>query len=1023
MAGMKKIGAFFLMTLQFYGAVYGQPLSFRHITEEDGLSQNSIYCIYQDREGFMWFGTQDGLNRYDGYNIITFRHDPEDSNSISHSWIWDIFEDRDRNLWIATWYGLNRYDPHTNQFKAYLPDSTNPGAILGDRPAAIREDADGNLWIGTWGGGLNKFIKKDDRFDHFLNIPGDDHSLPANYVRKLFLDRSGRFWVGTWNGLALMTKSDSSVRFIRYDCDDSSRAPPGGRRITSITEDEQGNIWAGTFGGGLLRIDPENARCTRYLYETSGNHAAGSNDISSVLIDDHHNVWAGTFSDGLIRLSVLSGRMDVYKNDPLNPAGIRANNVYSMLQDRSGLIWIGAGGLNILNQKNKRFNLLAENFNAEFKDITAFCEDDAGNLWMTSNQQGIVRYNLHTGKQHRFDHEASGAGNLNCNNVSDVIRDPDGNIWVGTRGGGLSVYSPLTRTFKHLPGNENTKYINALETDREGRIWMATYDRGLISYDARNRSYKTYISDPGNPKSLSGNYLLHLCTDSKDHLWIGVWGGGLCRFNRSDATFTRYVHDPENPGSLIDNIVHSIHEVQTDSADVLWIGTSNGLSYFLPDRKPAVFHHFTTKDGLYSNVIYGILDDSKGNLWLSGNNGLTQFNPRTKKARHFDKGDGLAGDEFNASACIKLENGMYLFGGIDGFNAFYPDSIQSSSFKPPIALTSFRVLNKEKCSAFQLPVLQDIVLPYKENFFSFEFSSLDFTEPAKNRYAYQLEGIDREWIDAGPRRFVSYTDIRPGNYLFKIKGTNHDGIWSNEIREINIVILPPYWQTWWFRLLVVIAFLALLYAFHRYRVNKLLELERLRVRIASDLHDDIGSALTRIAIHSEQIQASKKLENALRISKKIGALSRGVISTMSDIVWSIDARNDTWGNLIDRMKEVVHNTLLLKEIDARFDVKGVNESHKIPLRYRQNIFYIFKEAINNIVKHSDAGKVRIALLKAAHTFEMTISDNGTGIDFENIRYGNGLKNMKMRAESMKGTLEILNNNGVTIHLKITGNMN
>lgn len=1027
MSGMKKFGFYFLMTLYFNSATYGQPLHFRHITTEDGLSQNSINCIYQDHQGFMWFGTQDGLNRYDGYKIITFRHDPGDSNSISHSWIWDIYGDGDQNLWVATWFGLNKYNPQSNKFTKYFPDKTNPDAIRGDRPAAICEDAEGNLWVGTWGGGLNKYIKNKEGFDHFLHDPRYENSLPDNFVRKLFLDHSGRLWIGTWNGLARMIKKDTTISFIRYDQNPENPGPSGSNRITSIAEDKQGHIWVGTFGGGLLKIDAGTGNYTRYLYNTSNSHTIGSNDINSLLIDDRGTIWAGTFSNGLSRLIPETKEFETYVNDPGIETSIGGNSVYSLYQDRSGLIWAGAGGVNVLSLKTRRFNLYTEITNQDFNNITAICEDNSGNIWLASNQHGLIRYNPATHVQVRFAHDPSNLASLSCNNVSDIKCDIYGNIWVGTRGRGLNLWIPDKGKFKHIQHDRqgkvvknSMKYINGLETDQSGHIWIATYDQGLIRFDPASGQYKNFKSNPKDSHSLSGNYLLHLYADSKHTLWIGVWGGGLCRFNKEKETFTRYVHDSDNHNSLIDDIVHSIHEVKTDSGRVIWVGTSNGLSYFLPDKSPVSFRHFTTKDGLNSNVVYGILHDDRGNLWLSGNSGLSRFNPITLQTTNFDIGDGLQGNEFNAGACTILSNGMFLFGGIEGFNAFYPDSIQNSDFPAPIAITEFLVLNKEKYSPLEIQSINDVKLPYKENFFSFEFAALDFTDPLKNMYTYQLTGIDRDWINAGHRRFASYTDIRPGDYTFQVKGTNSDGVWSNQIQQFRIRIMPPYWQTWWFRLLVLLVLSILLYALHRFRVNKLLELERLRVRIASDLHDDIGSALTRIAIHSEQLQSEKNPEKVPGTSKKIGALSRSVISTMSDIVWSIDARNDTWGNMLDRMKDLVYNSLLLKEVNTTFDIKGIDESHKILLKYRQNIFYIFKEAINNIMKHSNATSVRIVIHKSPHTFEMEIAENGNGFDLKDVRYGNGLRNMKMRAENIGGILDILTETGVKVKLKVKG---
>ncbi len=1019
-----KTGTFLLFTIHLAGVIFGQSVSFRHLTTEDGLSQNSINCIFQDRTGFMWFGTQDGLNRYDGYNIKIFRHDPSDSNTVSHSWIWDVYEDRGQALWIATWSGLNRYDRHTNEFTVFLPDSTDSGAIRGDRPAAICEDSLGNIWVGTWGGGLNKYIKEENRFVHYLHEPGNSFSFPNNFVRAMHVDDEGRIWIGTWGGLALMVNAEDSIFFKNYLLDDTAGSE-GPARVMSIDGDKEGNIWVGTFGRGLFKINP-NGVIDNFKHDPDDPGSLSSDDITSVLADRYGIVWSGTISDGLNRLDPVSGRVERIRANPNDNGSIGSNEVYSMFEDRSGLLWVGAGGINILNPQHKRFNEIVLN-NQEIKDIIAFCEDDDGYIWFASNQNGLIRFDPGSGKSVDFKNDPADPSSLSANSVSSIVKDHLGNLWIGTRGEGLNLYEPKTQSFRRFPEIDagsviisGMKYINGLATDDSGLIWIGTYDQGLIMFDPRRHLYKHFYAEAGNPKSLSGNYILHLYVDSRQNLWAEIWGGGICRFNREDESFTRFLHDAQDPHSLPDNIVHTMHEVLTDSGRVLWVGTSNGLSYFFPEDLQPQFHHFTTKDGLNSNVVYGIMHDDHGNLWLSGNGGITRFNPATGKVAHFNSGDGLQANEYNASAVYKLKNCLFLFGGVNGFNAFFPDNIGNSDYQPTVAFTSIRVMNEERFPPLQLPVINELALPFRDNFFSFEFVALDFTQPVKNKYQYRLEGIDQNWIDAGTRRFANYTDIRAGDYLFRVRGTNSDGVWSDFVREFHVTVRPPYWQTWWFFAIILAVVMAILYAIHRYRVKRLLEMERLRIRIASDLHDDIGSALTRIAIHSEQLQTGKNPDEVHGISQKIGALSRSVISTMSDVVWSIDARNDTWGNLLDRMKDVVHNTLMIKEIRAVFRFEGINEAHKISLKYRQNIYYIFKEAINNVLKHSNANKVEIELTKTAGVFEMRISDNGKGFDPEKIRYGNGLKNMKMRAANIGGSVKISQEGGVTVHLKVKG---
>ena len=479
------------------------------------------------------------------------------------------------------------------------------------------------------------------------------------------------------------------------------------------------------------------------------------------------------------------------------------------------------------------------------------------------------------------------------------------------------------------------------------------------------------------------------------------------------------MHDPDNSLSISGNIVHYIYETKSKKEKTIWAGTSNGLSYMQFTGAPTgSFKHLSMKDGLPGNVIYGILEDNSGNLWLSTNQGLSKFNPTTKAIKNYDKNDGLQSNEFNAGACLKLENGELLFGGINGFNIFNPDSIKESNYEPPLVFTSFKVFNKSIFSGPYIANDQCIQLSYKQNFFSFEFAALDYRQTSKNQYAYKMEGIDEDWVYTGTRRYVSYTNIEPGNYKFLIKGTNKDGIWSRHTSNLNIRIKPPYWKTWWFKILSILIVSLFFYMYHKYRLNKLLEIERLRTQIASDLHDDIGSALTKISIYSEQIHSGINKNMIFNSSKKIGILSREVIATMSDVIWSIDSRNDTLKDLTERMRDLAYDSLPMSDVHVVFQTKGFEKNRKIPVNYRQNIFYIFKEAINNILKHANAKEVRIELSYIEKIFTLTIKDNGIGFNLDTVKKGNGLKNMKMRADRIGASLQFITDTGSLIILKL-----
>ncbi|MDX2444634.1 MAG: two-component regulator propeller domain-containing protein [Bacteroidales bacterium] len=1003
-----------------------QSFHFRHLTIEDGLSQSTINCMFQDKKGYMWFGTQDGLNKYDGYKFEILRNDPSDTNSISHSWIWDVFEDSHSYLWIATWNGLTKYDPRNDKFTRFFQDENNSQSIQGDRPTSICEDEEGNIWIGTWGGGLNCYNPQTGIFTHFRMKKGDSVGIADDFIRKIFIDSQGKLWIGTWNGLSRLKKENDgeyNIQNFRHNTDDPNSL--SSNQITCITEDKQGHLWFGTFGGGLNKLDPATNKFRHYKHNDREPGSLSSNDISMLLIDRKSNLWVGTISEGLnLFINTDESFLRILNNSD-DESSLIGDNVYSIYEDNSGLLWIGAGGLNIYNRDQNQFKHFVHNPNNQNSlsnnKVTSFEEDSNGDIWIGTETGGLNHFDPIRNIFTSFSYQ-NNQNSISSNNISAVVEDDYGNLWISTRGGGINKYNPTSKSFSQylehglIPESEGMNYVNGIRFDSLGALWLATYNKGLIKYDVLNNLYSKYTSSV-DPKSISGDYLLRIYIDSQNRVWIGSWGAGLSLYNREKKSFTRFLHNQDVPESICGNIIHTIYETSIGNAKTLWVGTSSGLSYMnISDSISNSFDHLFIKDGLPSNVIYGILDDNAGNLWISTNYGICKYNPKTNLFKNYDYKDGLQSNEFNAGASFKLKNGELLFGGINGFNSFLPDSIKESDYSPNIVFTAFNIFDQPQNVNQFVDTTQAIKLAFKDNFFSFEFAALDFSQPANNKYKYFMEGVDKEWIDAGTRRYVSYTNIDPGSYTFRVKGTNSDGVWSSNEASLKITITPPYWQKIWFQILFVLVFLLTLYAIHRYRLNRLLEIERLRIRIASDLHDEIGSALTRIAIHSEQIQSSKDDNRIHTSSRKIGVISREVISTMSDIVWSIDARNDSLNDLLDRIYDFTHNTLAVQDVKVSFSQRGLDKSKKIKINFRQNIYYILKEAINNIVKHASATEVNIVILNDEKNFTMQISDNGIGFDPTQKRTGNGLKNMQMRAKRIGGELSMDTDKGTNIKL-------
>jgi len=1008
-----------------------QDVSFRHLTVEDGLSQNTINCIYQDHYGFMWFGTQDGLNCFDGYEFTTYRSIPEDSATLSHNWIWDVIEDDSLNLWIATWDGLTKYDRSLGAFQRFLPDSSNNKSISGTRPASLVKDSRGQIWVGLWGGGLNVLEPTTGSFTRYRNAERPGHNYPGDFVRKVYIDHQGTIWIGTWNGLwKCLLDQDNVAHFECYVHDPFDSTSISGMRITSFCEDQEGNMWIGTLGGGLNLYNRKENSFLSYVHDPDDAASISSNEIASLEILADGSLWIGTVSGGLNRFDLKEGSFTRFNNNPSDHRSIASDNVYSLYADQGGVLWIGAGGLNLFNPGLLRFEptgtiaVLKEQL--EGMPVYAILEDSQGSLWVGTNGNGLIRLHPESGELSWYRHQREDSNSISSNNVSDIVEDPEGKIWISTNGGGLNRLDPLTdswmqfREKKDLVETTGLDNISGIVVDKKGKIWIATSVEGIIYFNMEEDSYRRFRFDAADPASLSGNYLLRIFEDSRSDIWLGTWGAGLNRLNPDSEQFIRYLSDDAVQRSIPDNIIHSIWEQEEENARTIWVGTAEGMASFDPDFPESEFSNAAANTELPSRSVYGMLIDKHGKQWISSNAGISRFNPADSSFMHYTHSDGLPGNEYNAGAFLELRNGLFAFGGTGGLLVFHPDSVYESSFETSVALTSFAVLNEQLYEAIELNALEKIGLSHKQNFFSFEFASMDFSDPQKNRFMYKMDGIDEEWIISGERNFASYTKIDPGDYLFRLRGTNGDGHWSPHELSIKVEITPPFWQRWWFRGLLIAAGLLLFYAIHRYRVRRVREIERLRTQIASDLHDDIGSALTRISVHSQQILAREEMDRIKESSEKINELSRDTISTMSDIVWSIDARNDSLADFLGRMQDLTHTMLSDKDISVSFSQKGMDSRKPLRVEVRQNLYYIFKEAIHNIARHSSADSVEISMGNSDSGFHMLISDNGCGYNPETVKGGNGIKNMKMRALRIGASLEMSTSGGCSIELKMKG---
>lgn len=836
----KKIEYLILFFLGFLVNIFPGTgdIRFERISIEEGLSQSIVYSIAQDNRGFMWFATEDGLNRYDGYKFITLKSDPNNTNSLSHSNIWVIYVDRLGIIWVGTFHGgLTRYDPETGKYHRFRKNPGDPDTISDDVIRSIYEDSSGVLWVGT-DNGLNKFNRETRTFTHYKNVPGNPNSLSNNEVYSICEEQPGLLWIGTRQGG--LNKFDTEAEtFTHYKSKPGDPNSLSSNEILYVFKDRSGVPWIGTNGGGLNRFDTRTECFISYQNQPGDPNSLSNNFVRSIYQDHSGTLWIGTDA-GLNKFNKETGIFTSYQNDPGNPFSLGYNEIRAIFEDRSGVMWIGTygGGINKFNAKKKKFIHYKpdpKNPNSLSHEIVwSFYEDPSGVLWIGTHSGGLNKFDRKNNRFTIYRANPDDPKSLSNNTVRVVYGDKSGVLWIGTNGGGLNKFDRETETFTHYKNEAGNPYslshdeIRAILEDSSGKIWIGTHGGGLNQFDRETGKFIRHQADDNDPNSLANNVVRSICEDHSGVLWFGTYGGGLNKFNKETGTFTIYRANPEDPNSLSNDYIFFVYE---DTSHLLWIGTwGGGLNRF--NREDETFTVFGKGEGMPTDSIYGILEDNRGNFWISSGIGLIKFDPRTGKNKHYRESDGLQSNEFNGGSFYKSRSGEMFFGGIHGFNAFYPDTIKDNQYIPPIVITSFQKLNKAVKLDMPIPTIRELTLSYKDYFFSFEFAALDYTAPLENKYAYKMEELDDDWIYTdSDKRFATYTTLEPGEYIFKVKGSNNDGKWNEEGASITITITPPFWKTWWFQALLIIIFILIVWALYKKRMKNLF----LRTRMETEL--------------------------------------------------------------------------------------------------------------------------------------------------------------------------------------------
>ena len=781
-------------------------MRFDHVTLQDGLSQSAVVAIAQDAKGFMWFGTENGLNRFDGYGFEHFRRERGNPNALRSDFIYGLASDDSGQVWIGTnGGGLAHLDANTGSIRNFRHDPTNVNSIAGDIVRAVLLDRDGALWLGLRDAGLDRFEPTSATFTHIALV--DPEAEGPISVFALHQDAAGTIWVGTEQGLYALEADDRSVRSFRHDPKDNGSI--GSDRVRAILEDGEGNLWVGTRDGGLNLFDRKSGTFTRYRHDPDVADSISSDRVTAILEDNEGRLWVGT-NAGLNLMNRDSGTFARYRNEAGDVSSLGADTILSLFQDRSGMLWVGtlSAGVSKWNPQSWGLGLReAEVLSADEDakpNVLAFATEGTDKVWIGTFGDGLTLLDRKTGETIYYTHDPADPNSISDDRVMSLLIDSQGMLWAGTMGGGLNRIDPATgrnTVFRHDPDDPASIGANGVMTifeDSHGLLWIGTFGGGISIFDRASGKFSNHVADPESPGSLSSARVTSFAEDALGNLWIGTDAGGLNLYERQTGRFHVYRYSDDDPNSLADNTVYAVH---VDAHDRVWLGTrGGGLDRVIgssADPDEVSFVNLSQEDGLANNVVYGVQSDASGQLWLSTNYGISRLNPETGVVRNLHRSDGLQSEEFNFGAHHSGSGGELFFGGPSGFNVFDPEDLRANSIVPPVILTGFFKGNDPVKAGLPSDLETGINLGYREDHISFEVAALDFAAPEANRYMYKLEGFDTDWIDLGNRRRITYTDLDDGSYLLRVKAANSDGVWNEAGIALPVTVAPAPWDTWW----------------------------------------------------------------------------------------------------------------------------------------------------------------------------------------------------------------------------------
>ncbi|TVQ01362.1 MAG: GHKL domain-containing protein [Balneolaceae bacterium] len=964
-----------LISIQINAQAISQKPDLKFQRIHEGLNGSWVTAIHQDSRGFIWAGTTRGLHRFDGIQFKIYTSGP-DSTSINNNHIYSIYEDSKKRFWVGTGGGVARYNTETDDFTRYkLPLEAEENFWIN----TILEDENGRIWLAGGGSGLYYFDEKNKQF-----IPFKDFSEYS--INSMTGGKDHVLWFATTEiGVIKLNTQTGETQFFSHEPSDPYSI--SSNSVNEVQLDNDGNLWAGTNGWGLNRLEINNSDSIfhRYVHDPNDPFSLNNNEVITIYVDNKDDVWIGNRNGGLHLYNKTTGSFFHYDSNSQDPFSLSHNSIEAVFQDNLQRYWIGTAwtGINMADTQGTNFlHYFSDPFNPNSLNnnlVRDFYENDDGSIWIATDGGGINLYERDKGTFRFFKYDSGQPGSLRSDAVISLNKDNQGNLWAGTWGGGPNILTDKENgIFTRFTINEYPlRHIFDIHFDGD-YVWLAAFEEGLFKVDLSSGNFQRFNHDPSNPSSISTNFIIRIFEDSQENLWIGTQSGlnKITAENKDNGTFQRYLHSHEYPNSIAHSTIRQIFEDQQQN---IWIATEGGLSKYIPEKDQ--FLNYYQSDGLPSDEVNSIIEDDNGILWIGTLRGISRFEPDKNTFTNYNQSHGLQGEEFSRYSVLKTQNGELLFGGINGFNLFKPEDLYSNPHSPPVFLTDLRLFNKsvdlkdpDSPLKTHISVTDRLVLPYHQNVITFEFIALNYTQPEFNQYAYMVEGFENQWNYVGTQRNATYTNLSPGNYTFRVKAANNDGVWNEEGVSLALIIKPPFWQTTWFYLLTILIIGFCITTIFSLRVRRIREHNReLEMQVADRTDElriknqDLIQALNELEAIKDELVEKAHLAGMAEIAS-------GVLHNVGNILNSVNTSSALIRNSIHQSKiEGIFkaNELLRQHIDQIEQFINENPKGKELMNYYLMLEDPLKKEREEILSQTDRLEDKINLIKEVISAQQT----------------------------------------------------